>query len=426
MSSLFLRRLFQLRSDEWLRLGLFAIGLLYGLLALGLLLEKGFPVGLDFMVFFASAHIALTEGFPSIYDFSVQLEVQRLLLTSYAVSLVEPLPYFFLPPFLLPFLLLVPLGPSGGCFLWSLINLSVFVAYLGWYWRKAQEGKRGRAEHIRSGRLLLALAIFSFPAFANFLLGQANVLLMVCVGEFLRAWERRKPFLSGLWLGGLLLKPQTLVLVLPYLLLKGKWRALVGFALVLVFLGVLSVGLVGGKGLVDWAVQMLSHTGDRPSLAPGIMANFRMVGALLKFIVSSETATGVSIGLSLFVALWVLKCSLRKKTDAPWLSLFAATLTVTWHAYSHMAVLLIPLLFRGVATGRLPFRIFVLWAFFPSAFYLLCATILAILTGLEQPVPPIAGFAYPSLALLILHLYITAYGLSERGRRSTPALSGDS
>ncbi len=405
---------FHLRPDEWLRLALFTMGTLYVLLIFGLLWARMPFVGLDFMVFFASAQIALTKGFPQVYDLTVQRAVQRDLLTLYMPSAsIETLRFFYLPSFLLPFIPLVPLGMKGGFLLWSLTNIFVFAAYLTWFWRKAQS--HGNPTRMLTPSLLRGLALLSFPAFTNFLLGQINVWLMICVGESLRAWEHRKPLRSGLWLGGLLLKPQTLLLILPYMLLRREWQAVLGFAAVSAMVGALSVGLLGVDGLKDWVYQLLSHTGQHPSLAPGIMINFRMVGELISLAVPEEIARSVAALVSVTWALWALIRSLRSRLSGStqWLVLFAATLAAAWHAHSHMALILIPLLLWETAGKQLAGRLFLCWSLFPSALYLICALILALLQGLGQATLPIAGFTYPALALLSCHLYITVRGLSE-------------
>ena len=42
---------------------------------------------------------------------------------------------------------------------------------------------------------------------------------MIRTGEFIRSSLNKKPVLSGIWLAGLLLKPQLLILIVPIILL---------------------------------------------------------------------------------------------------------------------------------------------------------------------------------------------------------------
>ena len=58
------------------------------------------------------------------------------------------------------------------------------------------------------------------PVFLNFFFGQVNLWLLICAGEFFRAFLSAKPLKAGLFLGGWLLKPQLLILIIPFLLIQ--------------------------------------------------------------------------------------------------------------------------------------------------------------------------------------------------------------
>ena len=72
------------------------------------------------------------------------------------------------------------------------------------------------------------MLLISLPVFLNLFTGQVNVWLVVCVGEFMRASISGREFRSGLWLGGLLLKPQALLLLAAGLLMRRRARILAG------------------------------------------------------------------------------------------------------------------------------------------------------------------------------------------------------
>ena len=52
--------------------------------------------------------------------------------------------------------------------------------------------------------------LISYPVHINLYYGQVEVFLVICVGEFIRSAVNKKPILSGIWLGGLLLNHKCL------------------------------------------------------------------------------------------------------------------------------------------------------------------------------------------------------------------------
>jgi len=420
------RKPFQhLRPEGWLRLALFALGVFYAVFTAGVLLKSGpfAPAGVDFRALFAAARIAATSGFAQVYNLAAQNEVQEALMAPYHPPEVSSPPVLLLPVFVAPFCALLPLGLVGGLIVWTVCNLIVLVIYLVWFLRVSQsdQGDTPRFSGEQTDRTLIALSLLSFPVFTNFFLGQTNVWLLVCIGEFLRAWKQGRPFRSGLWLGGLLLKPQTLPLVLPFLALSGEWRILSGFAVASAVVGAISLILAGPEGLRTWAILLAHYTNNLPTAAlpttnPEAMMNLRMLGEVLSVLFASEAMRGIVTGLAVGVALLTLWRSLQvsKRTPeertGPLLSLLAATFTVTWHSHIHMATMLVPSFLRQVSTGQMPRRLFVLWTVLPPAVYFLAMVGMALLNAWGRPIPPFPGFTYPALALFIFHIYLAIRG----------------
>lgn len=427
------RKPFQnLRPDEWLRLTLFALGTLYAVFTIWSILDGHLftPLGGDFPAFYASAQIAATSGFANVYDLAVQREVQNALLSPYT-SEATLLPAFLLPFFLLPFCLLLPLGLSGGLIVWTLINLVATVGYLFRFLRAAQRYHKddwaNQSHHVAPGqrveRSLLMLALFSFPVFTNLFFAQLNIWLLLSAGEFLRAWEQGRPFRGGLWLSGMLCKPQALALMLPFLILTREWDVLAGFALASGAIGAISLALAGLYGIKAWALLLIQYPGNLLSISPHAMMNIRMVGENLSFLLPPDVMRRIALGLSVVVALLALMFSicLRKrmpeeKSEAL-LLLLAATCAVVWHAHTHMAVILIPPLLSQVISGRMPRYLLVLWTVLPAAGFLVGGIInsLFILFG-GKPFPtPLIG--YSAFMLLGLHLYFVVWvALKHRHR----------
>jgi hypothetical protein len=376
-------------------------------------------LGADFRAFFASAYIEVTSGFPQVYDLTVQKKFQKALMAPYTTGEVEAIPVPFLPLFILPFVIFLPLGLSGGFALWTILNIIALTVYL---FRSAEESRKRDP--------LPALAFLSFPMFLTLFLGQTNIWLLVCVGELMRAWERGDSFRSGLWLSGLLLKPQTLILLLPFLALNREWGILASFAVASTVIAAISLALAGLEGLKAWAILVLHYIGhlpttERPTTNPEVMINLRMVGEVLSVLFASEAVRGIAAGLSAVVAVVALILSLRWRRRTPeersgmLLFLLTVTSVVTWHSHIHMATMLIPSFLRQVSTRQMPHHLLVLWTMLPPAVYFLSIAGMALLSIWGRPFPPLPGFTYPALALLIFHIYLAIHALRRLLSRTT-------
>jgi len=115
------------------------------------------------------------------------------------------------------------------------------------------------------------------PVFQNFYWGQVNVWFVLVAGEFFIALARKQELKAGLLLGGLLLKPQLLVVILPLLLIERRLRILLGFALAAFPLVLLSVLLAGTAGLISLFDLWTKFSVGIPTNAPEKMMNWRMV-----------------------------------------------------------------------------------------------------------------------------------------------------
>jgi len=402
------------RPYRSLRLVLFAVGLLYILITIGTIHYGGLfsPVGVDFRAFFASARIAVTSGFPEVYHLAAQKEIQTALMAPYGSPEVEPGATFFLPAFILLLYPFLPPGLLGGLIAWIVLNLIILIGYSIWFLR-SETGKPGEYS------LLLAMALLSFPVLANFFFGQVNVWLLVCMGEFIRAWGEGKRVRGGLWLSGLLLKPQILVLMFPFLVFSGEWGIAGGFAIGAAAIGMISLVIGGTEGIKAWAALLTHHATRLPTTGPGIMINLRMVSELLSLLFSLDVQRIAGI-VAIAIALLTLWFSLRLREQAPeeklgvMVPLLAATFVTTWHAHMHMAMAFIPLLLHQVITGRMPLRLFGLWTMLPPAVYFLCVAGIVLLTVSGVQLPPIEGFTYPALVLLVLHLFLTVHCLRRK------------
>lgn len=385
-----------------LKLTVVALLTTYALLATWMVAQGGLtdPVGGDFRSFLASARIACAFGYAEVYNLEVQREAQERLVARYKTGKIDVLPTFFLPVFVVPFQAFLPFCFPIGFGLWTLLNVG---ALAWWAYRFA-----GSKDFL----WVLGLLLASFPAFANFLWGQVNVWLLICVAGFLKAWERKHLFHSGIWLGGLMLKPQTLIWVIPALMLLREWRILAGFSATALALLLFSLVLAGPDGMISWLCLPLRYTGVSSAIVPEAMTNIRALGHVLALALSPKWAWGIASAIGFFtgaLSLWTTLVARRRgvrSKSSLLLSWLAATSLVAWHSNGHMAMFLFsPLLHLALTEGQ-AMRSLISWVLLPSLVFVVAGLFaMPLLTALTTFAPPLPSVAYPALTLLGFNVY---------------------
>ena len=335
-------------------------------------------LGSDYLAFWSTGKVADEVGYGHIYDLSLLREFQaherikagledRI---GAAVQTVIPVPY--LPVFIIPFQLLSKLTVLPGFILWTVLN----VVLLAWYLIKYQQRIQPLSNPIKSRYLLLAALTVSLPVFQNFYYGQLKVFTVIFLGEMILCSRQNQLFRSGLWLGGMLLFPHLLILILPYLLITRRWKTLAGFATSSAAIVLTSIALSGYSGLVEMARLILNYIPGVASNNPQNMMNWRMVGVRLNDLLGEPYGWLFTVVGSLATVTY-LTLNLQKKSDEGsdlWIcqlaQVFAATLLITWHSHIHMAMCLLPfLLFCGINIGIKESTIYS-WSLFPPVIYL--------------------------------------------------------
>jgi hypothetical protein len=117
-------------------------------------------------------------------------------------------------------------------------------------WRLTVSGSR----LYRYGMLVAALGLY--PIVSGLRLGQVTFLVMA--GVVLCWWllRQERPFLAGLALGIMVVKPQAVLLVPVCLLLAGYWRVAAGWAVVAVPMAALSLLILGEEGIRNYRAAM--------------------------------------------------------------------------------------------------------------------------------------------------------------------------
>lgn len=328
-------------------------------------------LGTDFRGYYAAAQIAWQRGFSEVYDQQTQEHYQAALPhrcpnSSYAPPLLSVyMPY--LPVFVLVALPLILLDFTSAYYLWVLLNLVVLLLYLLHFAKSIGE----RANLFRVFQWMLCVALIS-----NLFLGQMNVLLAIFLGEFVLAFMQGRRYLSGFWLGGMLMKPHTLILLLPGLVMSKSWKALLGFAggAATILGGSLLLGGVQGVWSSIWMAYRFA--GSLIQTAPTMM-NFRGLALNLELVFPDWLAWAVAIWGMILVVVLSLYLWLRcfSETAPRFILLILATLgatfAVTWHSHFYLLMLFIPILLFLDLKGLIPESWVWAWMAIPPALYIL-------------------------------------------------------
>ena len=366
-------------AEGWLNISMAGLLVFY---AVQLLLDIAWNnvcahLGIDYCAFWSAGRAANLSGYASAYNPVILSSLQSANLPA-AAPVLPVSPVAYLPVFLLPFQILALLQPAVGFWIWTAVNSVCFVAYLRFF--------NDRLSGSPLPHRLLIMFSLCLPVYWNFLDGQVNVWLMICIGEFTRHAVSGQRFQSGLWLGGLLLKPQTLVLLALALLLQRSIRTLAGLTTSAAALLGGSLALVGTKGAAAVLQVWLGFARGIPANDVQLMMNWRMLALYFADWFSPMLGLAIAaIGITLTVvaALYLWRERLdpgSTRFTVALLGTLAATSMVAWHSNIHMAMILIPpmlILLRPSQVLKPAARN--AWALVPAASYVL-AYLLAALT----------------------------------------------
>lgn len=371
--------------------------------------EKFPYYGQDYLAFWSAGKVADQEGYTKIYDLQALRSVEGQVLRDLGVirQADDPsfmtLPALYLPVFLVPFQLLSQIPIQTSLVIWWVFNFLLLTGYLIFFTKTRTATRQNDKDWI----FLVLLALFSYPVFDNFLEGQINVLLLVFVGEFIRNAEKERPFVSGLWLAGILLKPQLLILVVPLIMILRYWKMVYGFFVSSLFLLTTSLALSGTEGITGFInLLMRAGTGAATS-SPQYMINWRMVGTLLNGWTASNygwIAVGLGMLVTLAFVIYLVKDRPSLGGDA-WViamtGIFSATLEITWHVHNHTAMVMLPLLMAVFVSGLLRKRILWFWNVIPVIMWVGSGTLGVVMKLMHLDVDvDLMGIAIPLGAFL--------------------------
>lgn len=370
-------------------------------------------LAIDYCAFWSAGRVANENGYAGIYNLQLLRQVQLPLIANLSLrSAFAVSPIAYLPIFIIPFQLLASIPPSLGYWIWTAINLVGLLAYLKFFIRNT-------TGHPMENRILF-LIVLSLPVYWNLLNGQVNTWLVISVGEFLRAIFSNRPLRAGLWLGGLWLKPQTLILIGLILLLRRAGRILLGFSMASVVLTGVSLLMIGIGGFQQLIRLWLGFTSGLPTNDVEIMMNWRMVGMhLSSFLVPGVgwTIAGVGLLITSAAVLYLWRRSIPPQSPAfaaATLGTLAATGAVAWHSHVHMAMFLLPPMIYLIQQKGFSPKILNIWVFLPAGGY-----ILAFLLAALVETAPMLSSLNPWLNFLrgagefSLNLYLVVWAINQ-------------
>ena len=215
----------------------------------------------DLTFYYAAAKIGLSHGWQSIYDLRLQQEALDALGSRIQIAELAryisppPVAWLAVPLTLLPF--------QVAYFVWSALLLTA----LGWTWYLAAPGT-GRIRLVH-----LAAAVGWLPVIYGLQLGQPSLFVTLGVAGSYALLRRDRPFLAGLALGALVLKPQLAFLVPAALLVSGRYRAFWGSVVAVGALALVAALVVGPDGISTYQ--------ERLSFAAGVPVNRELTIAAL-------------------------------------------------------------------------------------------------------------------------------------------------
>jgi len=200
------------------------------------------PIHLDFRIFYVAAQAGLRQGWSSMYD----VGVLQALSSGFppAERFVDSRSAFISPPAFAWIVAPLTALPLPVAYLvWTLVSLGALV--LAWY---LVAPYRGLA---KVSLLLLALTVW--PVMESFYWGQPSLEVLALVAVAWSLNQRGRPVAAGVALAlAVALKPNIVVLVPLALLVSGRFRIFVAFAVASAVLGVGELAALGQSGIASW------------------------------------------------------------------------------------------------------------------------------------------------------------------------------
>jgi hypothetical protein len=211
--------------------------------------------------------------------------------------------------------------------------------------------------------LLLALSFEPF-VFECWLGGQLSAFGFFCVSAALAFLHLGRPFPAGLAFGALVYKPTLLVLVLPALVIQGRWRTLSGFAISAAVFIAVSYFAAGAANFAQY-IEVLSGFTRTAAGTPAVGAlelplwKYVDLNSFLRLLLRASAtihwslfaAASLPLFLLLFRFWWFSAAGDKDGQQLMWAGLLTATLIVNLYVGIYDAILAAPAILLGIAVS---------------------------------------------------------------------------
>jgi len=335
--------------------------------------------GGDYLAFWSAGRVANEAGYFSIYDSNLMKNAQLDVLHSLGYQDInfDYFPFPNLSILVIPFVFLSKINFLTSYWIWTIINWMFLLGYFVYFISQINP------KHRKQRSLFISLAVLlSFPTFNNLSWGQIDAMFFICAGEIIRNSIQRKPFITGIWIGLLVLKPQLIVLIIPALLIQRSFSILKGAIISGSLLTLSSLFISGTKGFMGMIRLWLGFLPGMASNFPEGMMNWRMVGLRFNDFFQNDLGwiiTVIGILITLFYT-WLMIKKQPEIGSSEWVIVYmgvlAATCAMTWHSHVHMAMIIIPFLIYGFLNEKIPIYLIHIWVFIPLLMLLILGLIL--------------------------------------------------
>jgi hypothetical protein len=281
-------------------------------------------LGADFGAFYVAGQIYNHYGPESIYDVPLH---RRLYKENFPdAPSDEELTYANAPFFVAPFIVLSRLPYAWAYLIWLAISISLYVAGFSILWRALDS----LPQEIWLTTLLLALSFWPFlvECLAG---GQTSAAGFFFLAVAI-AIETRSRFWSGAVLACCAYKPTLLFLIVPMLLVTGRWLTLAGLAAGNVVLGLISLSLVGIQGGINFLNRLLFYSTAATSTEAGLRSwKYADINAFMRLLLPQHTQVRWAITATVVLLLvpFIVSKWWRLRADQQRRLLWAFTLTWT-------------------------------------------------------------------------------------------------
>ncbi len=272
----------------------------------------------DFLVFFTQGTIFAEGNADRLYDIPYVQEVQQRIAPQKKLFIPPTRPAFYVP-------LLAPLGWMS---IWPAFTVWLIVQFLGLvaftWWTQTRFGWGG-----------VAAMSFFFPFAMGILNGQdISFVVLLVLGSWL-ALEKGRDGLAGALLAGTLFKFHLLMLLVPAMLLRRKWRMFAGYAITGAVEAGISVALAGAWPYIDMLTNgKIDTLSETPEMMPNIYAVLMNLGV-------DSTPTRIVAILAISV-IALFPRSVPNLSFGWFWAAVAGSILVTPHTYSYDISLLLP------------------------------------------------------------------------------------